>query len=240
MKHTIYSFLAISIVCLTFVNAQWVYGETKSSWFDSIKQTYIETKIKAKKAIGEDDIEDYKAQFGGALEIYDAQKSDVGEEFNLGVKGLQAAIDVALTKDGKFRSVYTDWKRISGEIESLNEDFIILVKAAKSLFDALERNANSISNIDMRNEALSDIQGARNRYRKHIEKTENEIGKLNEKKVAVVDIIKLLEVKATIQVLEDTTNDLEQINAAVQRIMAELDVLSKESQALLQVKRAGD
>ncbi len=183
----------------------------------------------------------FKDQFRTQIAQFESQKEKTDKKVEdgiVGITGLKEALDNAQNVDKEFERVYTKWKRVNNQVENLNKEYEQLKENANNLFDAMERQTESLNDVKTKSELGNAIRTSKQDYMKTLMKTERAIGQLHNLHDEAIDIVKALEVAIALGQIAEINNGLKSIEDRVDGIMAELNSTIIESKDLYE-KRIG-
>ncbi|MGB0839725.1 MAG: DUF2959 family protein [Chitinophagales bacterium] len=184
----------------------------------------------------------FKTAFKSQIASFESQKEKTDKKVEEGVVGistLQAALDSAKNVDKEFNKVYAKWKRIDKQVDDLNKEYEELKGDAENLFSAMERQTESLTNTDTRNELTNALRKTKNEYYATLAETQGAIDNLHALHTDAIDIVKALEVAVALGQVAQINEGLRSIEDRVASIMDQLNESISESKDLYDKKIGG-
>lgn len=190
---------------------------------------------------GPEDLPKLKKKFQSQINQFEKQKENTDDKVEVAVEKLttfQQAIKDAENTDAEFKKVYNQWHRVNKEVDDLNKEYERLKGDADNLFNAMEKQTESLSDATTRNELNGAIAKTRGSYNKTLVNTEKAVNSLNSLHVEALEIIKALEVAVAVGEITNINDGLKNIESRVDAIMDELNISIAQSKELYE-KRIG-
>lgn len=213
--------------------------QQKMDWLKHIQQTAPDQVEQVKQQLGilRDFMLQAKDAFGASIEQFDGQSQTVQQEFEAGAQTLltfKEAVKTAADKYPEFQKVYTQWNKIDVEIGALDGKLSSLDQMSVTFYQAAKEYAATINDPKLQTNALKELEESESKYRARLEKARLSVARLKEAKTNVDDAMKALEIHFSLEVAEDTLNEVfTEIDATVTEVMGELELLSQQSRELL-------
>lgn len=190
---------------------------------------------------GPENLPRLKTKFAKNIASLESQKETTNQSLEDGLQRLgtiQDALKSAANKDKEFKNLYAKWYRIDKDVNRLSNTYDDLRADSDSLFEAMRRQTNSLSDQKTKNQLLKAISKTQNGYTPTLTKTETAIGKLRKVHAQGLEVIKALEVAVALGEISTIKEGLADIEAQVPAIMAELTATIDESRKMYDQKIA--
>jgi len=190
---------------------------------------------------GPEDLPKLKKKFRSQINQFEKQKENTDDKVETAVEKLtsfQQAIKDAENADAEFKKVYNQWHKVNKEVEDLNKEYQRLKDDADNLFNAMEKQTNSLTDATTKSELNNAIGKTRGSYNNTLQNTEKAVNSLNSLHGEALEIIKALEVAVAVGEIANINTGLKNIESRVDAIMEELNITIVESKDLYE-KRIG-
>ncbi len=181
----------------------------------------------------------FKDKFRASIANFESQKKKTDSRVEDGVKRLstiQDALANAKNVDKEFERVYGQWGKVDRQVNRLNKDYENLKEDANNLFNAMQKQTESLNDQKTKSELMSALNKTRSSYDETLAKTSSAIEKLRALHDEAKDVIKALEVAVGLGQIAEISSGLKSIEDRVGTIMAELNNTISESKDLYDKK----
>lgn len=152
------------------------------------------------------------------------------------MNALKSALEDTKNEDKEFAKVYGDWEKVDKRVKNLTKEYEDLKAHATNLFDAMEKQTNSLSDEDSRKTLNGAIAKARTTYNGTLANTAKAIDRLRLLHGDAVEVVKALEVAAALNSFDNINDQMKSIEDRVDNIMSDLNVAVVESKKLYEKK----
>ncbi len=181
----------------------------------------------------------YKDKFRASIASFESQKKKTDARVENGVKRLstiQDALANAKDVDKEFAKVYGQWGKVDNQVKKLNKDYENLKEDANNLFNAMQKQTESLNDQKTKGELMAALNKTRGSYDETLQKTSLAIEKLRALHDEAKDVIKALEVAVSLGQIAEISSGLKSIEDRVGSIMEELNQTIAESKDLYDQK----
>ena len=180
-----------------------------------------------------------KEKFRDQVGTFEKRKEKANKNVTKGLTSLSAlkeALEDTKNEDKEFARVYGDWEKVNKRVENLNKEYEDLKTKASNLFNAMEKQTNSLSDETSKRTLLSAINKAKTKYNGTLSNTSKAIAKLRLLHGDAVEVVKALEVAAALNSFDNINDQMKSIEDRVDGIMTDLNVAVVESKRLYEKK----
>ncbi len=180
-----------------------------------------------------------KEDFRDQVATFEKRKEKANTDVNKGLTSLGAlkqALEETRNEDKEFARVYGDWEKVDRKVKNLTKEYEDLKERASLLFQAMEKQTNSLSDPKSKQTLLSAIGKAKHKYNATLLNTSKAIDKLRILHGDAVEVVKALEVAAALNSFDNINDQMKSIESRVDGIMQELNIAVVESKKLYEKK----
>jgi len=178
-----------------------------------------------------------KKEFNDLLKTFKVSTNELTSEIEVGktkISTFKDAILKAVDKNVEFEKVYDEWKKVEANVNNANDKLESLIGSAESFYTAAEEHANTITDENLKKDALNKLNDSQKNYIERLKATKKAIDSVLVVKKKIDNTFKYLEVTMAIKEFdEQLSKAFDEIDKLIPILINELKKLDDDSQKFL-------